>query len=1091
MVWSQTLRRKFTLLVSFSFLAGLSAAAEALTPMNVVVNSSFELGPRFSGTPMRRHLDPNEAYLASPGAKTWSPINTEGWLVDGPDPSGVEATRAQAHSGQNSLRIAPPSNAERAVFSDFNNAVPAGPVTLSAWVKTQGAKGRLSLNLVPGWQQVQGHAPSAQAGINLPADADWTRLSVTVDSPSRLAAFCRLSVTSGVVFLDDVQIEAGSAPTAFNVRSEEWLRLSIPGCDDAQLARYRADDQAPRRLSVINDSRLPLTGTVTAQTGPWNAPKQQTVAIFKAKTLLPGAAKTFLLPALTVPEAYVATLSLTDAGTTLVDGAEHFFPSQPSGGEQSNGMVSARTAIRYAVTPATPPAQLFGIGNGMLQLGDGNYSSGYTLSDFAEARPLALTSSRGHYSDDIAYLTAAAGITSHVTYIDDTIGPFGRIDELVGPSNPAAANPAQEGLIDIFSPAGSALLRARADAVGRKFAADPSVASFQMSNEAPFLNVGSLCPSASADAAFRAWCKARYGTLNGVNSHWKTSYTDWSQVEQIVSAHFLNEVKNEPKRVGAAAIDWTAATGRMSPEIIQRMVDNPGRAMDWMRWRTASSLQMYAGFRARAKQFDRKTLYSTNLCWPDFWPQMFMPFVRAMDVTMLDNQYTSGLPKALGSPFEMMDGMEMAESADPSKPIWGIETYVQPQWPPEFVALQNWGLLAHGMTNNLVFGWKPYSDAGPVKEARAWEKPDAPAMWMLIDKDGTKLPVYYTYVRSLKEISDYHKRFDGFSIKRAPTDTALYVSNDTNEYVVMSTGNQPWGSPYQRVRNNVTYLLRMSGIAADYVDDATLPAAPGRFEKIIVPAACVLSQPAAEKLAAFAKAGGTIVLAGPCGLRDPWLTPYSSIGGPAWADLGWAAPASSLIPDQIPASFAPNAAAAPGVSFRGIGLSALPNGTPILDAAGRTVGWQRSWGQGKLIAYSVFPDTDAQNPQLSANLFGWTKQLAQLAHLDAAGRWVSAATLTGTGIVGAGEPVVEVVVRQKSATDRFVFCLNQGGDGQGTLEVPVSGGKWQVTDALTDKPMDGVLSAGVWHCALPLPALGYRVLHLTHAPANNLKKQTP
>jgi len=52
---------------------------------------------------------------------------------------------------------------------------------------------------------------------------------------------------------------------------------------------------------------------------------------------------------------------------------------------------------------------------------------------------------------------------------------------------------------------------------------------------------------------------------------------------------------------------------------VVHMQQHPGWAMDWLRWWTDSSLRMYFSFRERARQFDRKTLYSTNLGMPSFW----------------------------------------------------------------------------------------------------------------------------------------------------------------------------------------------------------------------------------------------------------------------------------------------------------------------------------------------------------------------------------------------------------------------------------------------------------------------------------------
>ena len=432
--------------------------------------------------------------------------------------------------------------------------------------------------------------------------------------------------------------------------------------------------------------------------------------------------------------------------------------------------------------------------------------------------------------------------------------------------------PGEKGGIDLWNPQGMALMKANAAEVGKANAQNPLIVSYQMDNEHNFPFMHGLCPTAAADASFRQWCQKRHGDLGTLNRRWGTAYKSWEEVEQPASARYAEEVMQQPKPQGAAAIDWTASLGKLTPEIQRRMIAIPGRGMDWVRWRTASSLGAYDAFRESARQFDQKTLYSSNLCFSNFHPQMSMPFFRHMDATMLDAKYTagSGLPRGLGDPMEMMEIIEMAESNAPEKPLWGIEIYVEPQWPAEFAALQNWGLLAHGMRNTLVFGWGPYSDFGIPKEPRAWEKPDAKAMWMIIDLDGTKLPAYYSNRRSLREIQQFHKQYDGLSLQRAPTDTAFFVSRDTAEYGGLESSNRPWMSAWVRTHNNLCYLLRLSGIRADFVDDETLPDRPGRFRTVIVPAAYVLDQAAAASWHDLPARGA------------PWCWPAPA----AWSTLG-------------------------------------------------------------------------------------------------------------------------------------------------------------------------------------------------------------
>jgi hypothetical protein len=1049
--------------------------------MNLVRNASFELGPQFSGTPMREgaafyqmFVDMKAQGVSGPtDPPHWVPINTEGWWAEGPSADGVAVVTGAAHSGSSSLRVQTVAGKTRAVESALNRMVPAGPVTLSAWVKTQGCTGQLDLDLDPGqgvmaWQCMGN--PSVRQSVTLPANSDWTRLTVTSTAPNLLQAVARIQVDQGTAWLDDVQIEAAPAASAFNVRPEEFLRLGLAGADDAVMAKWIHADKAPRQITVYNDSRLPLTGTGHLWMGSWDHPTAHDMGTFNASQLT-GSRHSFSLTFSTADlpvNAYIVCLTLDAQGKTLASGLRDFAPDEAIGGALTNGDLRARTALRFAIAPNTPPVKIFGVGNCTLSInGSGSWWGGWTLASWAEAKPLGLTTARMRPIDDVTYLCAAAGVTM--------TSEAPRYDEVPAGAE-AFANPAAPGCLDLSNPGGWAAMIKQAQATGRLFAANPFIVDYQMSNEQPYPNLGHLCPSAAADADFRGWCQKRFGgDLAALNAHWQTTFTSWDQVEQIASARFLAEVKNTPPKQGVAALDWTAETGNFSDTVMARMRQHPGWSMDWIRWWTDCSLRDYLGFRAAARQFDHRTMYGTNLACPPFWPQMWMRFLRETDDAQTDMLYTSGLPRSLGNPAEQMDTMEMGEGTVPGKPIWGHEIYYEPNWPLEFIAMQNWGLIAHGMTNDETFAWHPYADYGQVVGNRAWEKPDALPMWFIIDNDGTKLPAYYSYVRSINEIHRFHQQFNGLSLKRAASNVGFYVSPDTGCYVMYDTGNRPWNSVWERTRTATIYALRMSGATVSYFDDETLPSAPGAIKTIIVPAAYVLSQPAAQKLADFAKAGGTVVLAGMSGVVDPWLAKYPNVGGAAWADLNWQAPDFNL--DMANQVFVhPFVSGGPG-PFRGTGLGTMPGATPILDAHGKTAGWVRAWGQGKLVAYGIVPDSYTIDPHSSPEFTAWLEQWRQFVDLPMTARWVSGDAFQ-TGPVGTGSEVVEVVVREKSPAEKFVFCMNQGGPGTGTAEVTVTPGTWTATDALTGQPVAGSVTAGVWKTPLTLDSWGYRVIRL-------------
>jgi hypothetical protein len=1068
--------------------AAKPAAEHARAPGNLLRNAGFELDSDFNGSPMRQGTEFMRAVALF--QKRCPPPPCEGWWIDGGPGDGVSLESKEVHCGSRAIRLEPPEGKRVSLVSAPEVPVPAGPLVLSAWVRTTSAKALLDLQLVAAGarsnQDPHALRSLSRRQIALPENAaQWSRVTISTDAPAEAAAVVRLVVERGCVVADDLQLETGRVAKPFGVRPEERIGLAFEGTPESRLPFWMAEDDTPRKLLVRNGSDATIDGDLEIWVGPWSRPKSERLAARKNISLKAGDADTIPLRLGHLkPDAYVVAALLARDGKPLLDGSQTVDPSIPIGGSVSGSILKSRAAIRFALGPKVRPAGIFGVGDGTLVCGwrglTGSWFGGWPLAQFAAARPEGFVCGRGSCSnDDKAYLFAAAGV------------PFHRMEsqrlEYGAPAGAPFEVPGEKGGIDLWNPQGMAVVKANAAEVGRSNAQNPLIVSYQMDNEHRFPFSCGLCPTAAADASFRQWCRKRHGELATLNRRWGTAYKSWDEVEQPASARYAEEIMKRPKAEGAAANDWTASLGKLTPEIQRRMLAIPGRGMDWMRWRTASSLWAYDAFRDSARVFDRKTLYSTNLCWPNFAPQMSMPFFRHMDATMLDVQYTagSGLPRGLGTPMQMMEILEMAESNAPEKPLWGIEIYVQPQWPAEFAALQNWGLLAHGMQNTLVFGWGPNSDYGIPKEPRAWEKPDAKPMWMMIDLDGKKLPNYFTNRRSLREIAQFHKRYDGLSLRRAPTDTAFFVSRDTAEYGGLESANRPWLSPWVCTRSDLCYLLRLSGIKADFVDDETLPAGPGRFRTVIVPAAYVLSQETAAKLARFARDGGTLVLAGASGVVDPWLSKYPNLGGPAWAELGWTATKFLADPAEVDFQLADTAAAKADRDkrFWGSNIGTMPGGQPIHDGRGNLLGWTRAWGKGKLVAYGVLPAALTGNPHPSPDETAWIEQLVRAAGLRAGGRWASSqASRNRSDKLGEGEPIVDVVVRVRKGRqpqEKIVFVLNQGGAGSGLVEVPIGKGVWQATDALGGKPLeDAHFSEGMWRLNLALKPWEYRVFHL-------------
>lgn len=1028
---------------------------------NVIRNASFELPTMFAGSAMRQGYERFYTFAESRKMRLWADLPIEGWWAEGQSAEGVTLDTQQVYSGNQSLKITA-TDKPVSVISAPGCWLPAGSVTISAWVRTQGATGKLTVDLLKSDDLILSRRADQREAIGLSGDSDWQCVSLTVATQDIMQSLIRFTVEKGSVWIDDVQVQPGTQATAFELRPAEWVRMHQTSFVSDVLPMWVTGDEQTRSVELYRDSRMPLTGIVSVWLGTWDRPAMQLLGKVNASDFKSDQAVKLAFPtAILAPNAYVLTVDYHANEQTVYAGVDQFNADTRLGGRISNSMMRSRMAMCFAMIPDYEPAKIFGVGNGMLDT-KGDHFGGYHIEDYHWAGQLDYVCDRGRYSPQKGYLIAAGGLPTHrmetsKLYLDAS-------------KNPDLQNPAVKRVLDLTNPKAYEQFLKQAHDIGTQNGSNPQIASYQMANERPFYARDGLCPTDAADADFRAYCKQIHGDLATLNKRWGTTYTTWDQVEQPLSASQLETVKNQEQLKGAAATAWTAVYGKMSKQVNAMMQKIPGRGLDWYHWRTANSLKMYRDFRSEAKKVDTKTLYSTNLCWPNFWPQMAMPFFRSMDVTMLDLEYSAGQKRGLGTPAEMMEIMEMFESNAPDKPLWGIEVYTQPQWPAESTALQNWGLVAHGMTNNLVFGWRPYSDHGRVIGTRAWEKDDAHPMWFIIDNDGKKLPSFDAVEQTKREIHTFHKQYDALSLRRLPTKMAIYLSDDMSEYLSYSTANKPYNSMHMHARNTLVYLMRMEGLRADVLDSELLIQKLEHYDTLILPPTPLLSDADAKRIADFTNAGGKLILAGLSGQLDPWLNKRPTLGGDAWQSLGWQAPDYRYNPIDK------------SLVLIGQNIGKLAGGQKIIDSQDNHLGWQKRWGKGHVYALGVYPSVYNKNPHMPSQTQTWMQDVIRLANLPRIARWEGQSpTFTPTDHGhGSGEPVVEVVLRQNPAnTDRlFAFVLNQGGSGHGQVlcDMPTFSSKANVRDAITGQTLQSHVDNGQLQVMLTMNAWGYRVL---------------
>lgn len=1053
----------------FCLLLPIVAAVFSVHAENLVRNGDFSHGQQYNGSVMRYgNFDVGASSLARQEKSGWHVTPFEGWwLFAGKGMNAIveDAGNMLAMSGHGILYSVPqPMN--------------GGVATLSFDIKTDGASGTVSLKLLNREENKFLHSPNAEKQIAVPENTNgkFQRLQVTVAGTGKLLAGLEVALAHGKIVLDNVQIEAGNQASAFRPRPGEWLEITVDDFTPESLPRWYADGgegkkAGVRTLSVTNRSGEPLSGTLNLYLDHWERGGKTLFSSLQLNCLEPGKSISVPFePGKLSGDGYVVLAELIQNGKPVVS-REIFNPKNTACGNIGEHMLSGYNGLRFGIFPPVTPAKTFGVGNGMIA--QGQWWGGVAHDNLLLARQanlVGLGPMSSALDDDVLFSSAIAGAQRFEGIWVDTES-----------KNPALNNPGTRNALDIFNPDSKRELKERANKVGQILASGPGINGLKLRNESTYFNGGRICPTLAADAAFRDWCRKRYGTLDVLNGHWGTSYHDWNQVEQIVSARMAKQPREEEKQ-GAAAIDWFANLGRLGDDAVTLMKQNPGRAMDWNRWRTAATLELFGDCIDEIRKYDRETLVGNNFCWPNFWPQVTMPFFRKSENAMLDVQYAAGNGSDLGNSDEMLDSLEMAESTVPGKPIWGIEVYIQPSFPAEFPALQNWGMVAHGMTNNLVFAWKPYSDHGPKEFASgpgAWKRPDAHPMWMLIDTDGTKLPLWYNNLKSAEEIAAFHKKYDGFSLKRLKSRTGWYLSYDTNEFVVMMTANRPYNSNLVHSRIVTAAQLRMNGVTLNYLDDDCLSSMTTQnYDTILMPPSPVMSDAAAGRLAEFVKDGGTLVLLGPCGVYDPWLNSRQTFGGKEWEELGWKVPALWKDFESFRESF--NTPSLDGLTSCK-NFPPLPDGESLRGSDGLELARSRKWGKGRIIAATVYPSRSSTLVHAPGVFSRYLKWLIAAADLKDNGHWVPDRENTPEDLkarIGYGSPIVEVVVREKSPQEKFAFVLNQGGSGSGTIRIPVGNVRVHAENAITGSVVPGNVENGEWQCRKNLVPWEYLIVRL-------------
>ncbi len=354
-----------------------------------------------------------------------------------------------------------------------------------------------------------------------------------------------------------------------------------------------------------------------------------------------------------------------------------------------------------------------------------------------------------------------------------------------------------------------------AEQLAKRFGHNPYVLGWQIDNE-----YADVSFDAETRAQFQQWVKARYGTLDNLNSRWTTAY--WSETYSA----------------------WDQIP-------IQTGYGNPGLLLSWMRfvsdtWRSYQKNQLDV---IRANSDARQFITTNTMGWFDGFDHYTVE--QDLDMAAWDDYVGEGHldPVRNGATHDLTRGLKQ-------KNFWVIET--QP-------GSVNWADISNSL------------DKGEVR-AMAWHDvghgADAVSYWQwrsalngqeqyhgtLVGSDGTPVPLYAEVAQVGKEFEKASPVLAGTSVK---SEVAILHSYDSRWAINWQKHNKKY-DPQDEI---VSYYGPLRAIAQS-VDIIPPTASLTQYKLVVAPGLNVLSDAAAKNLIAYVEQGGNLVFGQRSGMKD-------------------------------------------------------------------------------------------------------------------------------------------------------------------------------------------------------------------------------
>jgi beta-galactosidase len=371
--------------------------------------------------------------------------------------------------------------------------------------------------------------------------------------------------------------------------------------------------------------------------------------------------------------------------------------------------------------------------------------------------------------------------------------------------------------------------------LARRYAAHPAVALWHMNNEIGCHTAECFCDVCAAD--FRAWLRARYGSLEVLNESWGTafwsqSYGDW---EEILP----------PRKMPA-----------------QR---NPGQTLDYARFMSDSLCGVLAGEVAALRAVAPEAKVTTNGL-PFHRPADYHRWYREVDVAAWDSypDPAGGLDEVRAAAFnhDLFRGLRggqpfMLMEQATTQVNWRSRNALKP--PGQMRAL-SLAAVARGADAVMFFQWRA-ARAGAEKFHSA-----------MVPHFGTDGRVF----QEVRGLGAELKKLSGVCGARTPARVALLVSWENRWALELES--KPMVFDYAAIVQHYYGALWDLNVGIDVVHpDAPLDG----YAVVVAPALYQLTRPQAERLRALVAGGGALVMSYFSGVADErehiWLGGYPAL----------------------------------------------------------------------------------------------------------------------------------------------------------------------------------------------------------------------